>query len=147
MNATDEEVLLGYAPNLEEQENYVVGGNLPMDDFLDPDSDSSMESELFIPVTNAALEPLQVVDATPILKRVSGHMLMNQCGALLVRKNAQIKGSRAQQAFLQRFVATTLGMCVPLVYAEAVLFNSIFWKGLPTGDLLGAIPSALLDWR
>ena len=119
-------------------------GNLPMDDFLEHDSDSSVGSELFIPVTNAALEPLQVIDGTPVLKRVSGHMLMNQCGALLVRKNAQIKGSRAQQAFLQRFVATTLGMCVPLVYAEAVLFNSIFWKGLPSGDLLGAIPSALL---
>ncbi len=41
-------------------------------------------------------------------------------------------------------MATTLGMCVPLVYAERVLFNSIFQKGLPTGDLLGAIPSALL---
>ncbi len=54
VNNTDELIFFVYALNWEEQQNYVVEGNLPMDNFWDPDSDCSLESELLIPVTNAA---------------------------------------------------------------------------------------------
>ena len=59
---------------------------------------------------------------------VSGSTLMNQYGSLLTRKKHQIKGSRKQKYFIQKFCATTKGTSVPLVYSEAMLFPSIFWK-------------------
>ena len=77
---------------------------------------------------------------------VSGSTIMNQCGSLLTRKKHQIKGSKKQKKIIQKLCATTKGTSVPLVYPEAMLFPSIFWKA--SGDmnsLVGAIPALLLN--
>ena len=71
---------------------------------------------------------------------------MNQCGLLLTRKKHQIRGSRKQKFFIQKLCAISKGTSVPLVYAEAMLFPSIFWKASDDmNSLVGAIPTPLLN--
>ena len=77
---------------------------------------------------------------------VSGSTIMNQCGSLLTRKKHQIRGSWKQKFFIQKLCAISRGTSVPLIYAEAMLFPSIFWKA--SGDmnsLVGALPAPLLN--
>ena len=47
--------------------------------------------------------------------RVSGHVILNQCGSLLIRRNHDIKGSSKHIFFLQKIHATSPGSCVPLL--------------------------------
>ena len=77
---------------------------------------------------------------------VSGSTIMNQCGSLLTRKKHQIKGSRKQKFFIQKLCAISKGTSVPLIYAEAMLFPSIFWKASDDmNSLVGALPAPLLN--
>ena len=56
---------------------------------------------------------------------VSGHVLMNQCGSLLICKNHEIKGLSKHKCILQRMCATSIGKLVPLRFLEAMIFPSI----------------------
>ena len=77
---------------------------------------------------------------------INGHVILNQSGSLLTRKNHEIKGSRKQSFFLQKLCATSIGSSVPMIYPEALLFPSIFWKMAPDNcSIAGAIPSPLLS--
>ena len=77
---------------------------------------------------------------------VSGHVLMNQCGSLLTRKNHEIRGSSKHRFFLQRISATSIGTSIPLLYPEAMIFPSIFWKSIDSnGSIAGALPASLLS--
>lgn len=107
--------------------------------------------DTLIETSNAGVIPLLVhtdnenkgvmKDAT-----ISGHVILNQCGSLLTRKNHEIKGSRKQSFFIQKLCATSIGSSVPLIYPEALLFPSIFWKMAPDNcSIVGAIPSPLLS--
>jgi len=51
--------------------------------------------------------------------------------------------NKSQRSFVEKLVARSTSAVVPLVYAEAQLFPSIFWQSLDDGTLPGAIPTAL----
>ena len=77
---------------------------------------------------------------------INGHVLLDQCGCLLTRKKHMVKGNKKEKFFLQKLCATSTGTSVPLVYPEATLFPSIFWKSSKDStSILGAIPSSLLS--
>ena len=75
---------------------------------------------------------------------VSSHVILNNCGSCLIRRNQQLRATQYQRAFLERIVSTSKGESVPLVYPEAMLYPSIFWKDDDEGAMFGAMPSALL---
>ena len=77
--------------------------------------------------------------------KISGHVMLNQCGTLLTRKRHQIKPSSRHKFFLHKAVATCPSTTVPLMYPEGVLFPSIHWKMAPDKcSILGCIPASLL---
>ena len=77
---------------------------------------------------------------------ISGHTILNQCGSLLSRKKHEVKGSLKQKFFLQKICSTSIGASIPLLYPEAMLFPSIFWKSADDNcSIIGAIPSSLLS--
>jgi hypothetical protein len=75
---------------------------------------------------------------------VPGHGILNNCGSCLIQRNYQLKGTRYQQAFLQQIVSTSKGHAVPLVFPEAMLMPSIFWRDTADGSLVGALPAAVM---
>ena len=77
---------------------------------------------------------------------INGHVIMNQCGCLLTRKKYLINGSNKQKFFIQKICATSVGSSVPLMYPEAMIFPSIFWKSAKDNcSIAGAIPAPLLS--
>ena len=79
---------------------------------------------------------------------VPGHVILNQCGSLLVRTRSQLRGTIFQRNFLQSIAARSCTNTVPLAYPEAMLFPSIFWKdGDRNGGFLGAIPAPVLGQK
>ena len=74
---------------------------------------------------------------------ISGHVLLNQCGSLLTRRNHRIQGYSRQKNFLQRIAATSVGVSHPLLYMEASLFPSLFWLEVKDGAMAGALPSCI----
>jgi predicted GIY-YIG superfamily endonuclease len=91
--------------------------------------------------TNAGRTAYDVVSGSGI---VPGHVILNNCGSCLIRRNYQLKGTRYQQAFLQQIVSTTKGHAVPLVFPEAMVLPSIFWRDTTDGSLVGALPAAVM---
>jgi predicted GIY-YIG superfamily endonuclease len=75
---------------------------------------------------------------------VPGHVILNNCGSCLIRRNCQLKGTRYQQAFLQQIVSSSRGHAVPLVYPEGMLFPSIFWTDTENNSMVGALPAAVM---
>ena len=76
---------------------------------------------------------------------VGCHVILNNCGMLLARRGYKLKGSKLQQRFMQCIVARSVSKSVPLLYPEALLFPSIFWKENNFDSApLGAIPCCLL---
>ena len=77
---------------------------------------------------------------------INGHVILNQCGSLLTRKRHMIKGNKKQNYFIQKLCAISTGASIPLMYPEAMLFPSIFWKAAKDSlSIAGAIPSPLLS--
>ena len=113
--------------------------NLPLD-ADNPDMQAYGETD--VPVCCDEEEPL-LVRGDP--SSMSGCCILNNMGSLLVRRGSKLRGSMNQRFFLQRIVATTPGQTVPLVYPEAMLFPSLFWKEAGDGGaILGAMPCGLL---
>ena len=74
-----------------------------------------------------------------------GCVVLNNVGSLLARKQSKGKPSLNFKHYLERMVATTPGRSVPLIYPEAMLFPSLFWKDDGAeGSLLGAMPCGAL---
>ena len=139
-----------------------MGGNLlERDDFenyitstLDPDVMNNEEDEIYdptsIPMSNAgelAFEVAEDNENKGAFKdiTVNGYTLMNQCGTLLTRKNHELKASTKQKFFLQKICSTSNGISIPLLYPEAMLFPSIYWKSADDKcSLVGAVPAPLL---
>lgn len=94
-------------------------------------------------MTVDGVEPMTVRNN---MASISGCVILNNMGSLLAWRDNKLRGSRRQQNFLQRIISTTPGNSVPLVYPEAMLFPSIFWKDDGAGDaaILGALPCGLL---
>ena len=78
-------------------------------------------------------------------EKIDGHVILNQCGSILCRSDININSVRAQRHFLQRMASTINEQCVPLLYAEAMMFPSIFWKlHNQSGSFPGSLPSSFL---
>ena len=47
---------------------------------------------------------------------------------------------------MQRISATSIGTSIPLLYPDAMIFPSIFWKSIDSnGSIAGALPASLLS--
>jgi hypothetical protein len=98
-----------------------------------------------IPTTLAGDKPFVIEEEIPRGMKVSGQVIMNQCGSLLNRNEKDITGYRSQKHFLQRIASVSHDTKVPLLYPEAMLFPSIFWSMVPKcGSLFGAITSGIM---
>ena len=100
-----------------------------------------MNEEEEVPTTNTGREALTVK-----LKKgkISGHVLMTQQGTLLTRRNKTLSLTKNQKNFLEKIVATESSNSIPLLYTEAMLFPSYFWKTSIDGTCLGAIPTCFM---
>ena len=99
-----------------------------------------------IPTTIAGNRPLHIrANITgESIHEIPGHVLLNGCGTLLVRRSQRLNGNRTQQNFVQKLAATTEGVTIPVMFMEGALFPSIFWAASnDNASILGAIPSCL----
>jgi len=113
-------------------EHEISGGN--------ESEESSIEDGAL--VTGNTETPLEI-EGDP--ESLPGCVILNNVGSLLARKRNKGIPSSNGRYFLEKMVATIPGKSVPLVYPEAMLFPSLFWKDDGTeGSLLGAIPCGAL---
>ena len=125
------------------------GSGVVVDEFYLGDAyDEYDDDDFVIPTTHAGEEPFVVTvndQGIRLQDSVPAHIIMNQCGTLLTRHKTQLRGTLKQKFFLQRYAAVTRGKSLPLVYPEAMLYPSVFWKqGKDGASCIGAIPSSLL---
>ena len=74
---------------------------------------------------------------------VSGHSILNQVGSLLDRSKHRIRSTISQKHFIQGLASVIPGQPIPLLYPEAMMFPSIFWKATEQScAILGALPYA-----
>ena len=117
-----------------------------MDDFVvhgrhdNPDDYEGEEAESPLFSTNAGKVALKLVCRAV---QITGRVLLNLRGSLLLRKNRDLRGSRAERGFLERIVSMFSSKTVPLVYPEAMMMLSDFWEALGDGSVVGAMPSCL----
>ena len=71
------------------------------------------------------------------------YVILNQHGHLLTRTSHKLRMNNKHRALCERLVSKSPSAVVPLVYAEAQLFPSIFWQSLDDGTVPGAMPTAL----
>ena len=118
----------------------------PFDDGLVSSGESS-DDDSQIPTTNAGSAPRDcfVFRSGEELHTIRSHVVMNNCGSCLIRKRNKISATKPERNFLERIVSVDGNTTVPLVYPEAVMFPSVFWRQLDqVGSVVGAIPSIML---
>ena len=109
------------------------------------EDEDEKDNNCVMPSTNSGDIAFNVEDKFNSFQNVDGHVILNQCGSLLSRKDSHLHGYRTQKHFLQRIASTVDNECVPLLYPEAMLFPSIFWSLCSQyGSYPGAIPASLL---
>ena len=109
------------------------------------EDEDEKDNNCVMPSTNSGDIAFNVEDKFNSFQNVDGHVILNQCGSLLSRKDSHLHGYRTQKHFLQRIASTVDNECVPLLYPEAMLFPSIFWSLCSKyGSYPGAIPASLL---
>lgn len=148
MDANDDDSFLAFV-NIE-NEHIISEDNF--DDFVtrtdEPHIMSNDEDiDYTIPTTDAGEVAVTIrEEGDEKALRVSGHVILNQCGTLLSRAKHEIKGSSKHKFFLQKIHATSPGNCVPLLYPENVLFPSIHpFVGGDNIAGIGGIPAPLLS--
>ena len=77
--------------------------------------------------------------------RVPTKVLLNNYLNVLQRTKVPLWTTNAHKNFLQSIVSRIPNTSVPLLYPEALLFPSIFWKQQEDGSFPGALPSCLLQ--
>lgn len=124
----------------------VIPNNNYLDDDEDSNDDNSDNEDFVIPTTNIGENGITIGTYEDDNKYISGHVILNQCGSLLSRTDNHIKSYKSQKHFLQRLASTIEGETIPLLYPEAMMFPSIFWKLLDSRSksFPGALPSSLL---
>ena len=101
-----------------------------------------------MPTTNDGETTFSIRDANEYTNpnKVSGHVILKQCGSLLSIKDHEINGSSKHKLFLQKIHSTSNGLSIPLLYPESMLFPSIFLFQYPDGfPSLGFITDPLLS--
>jgi hypothetical protein len=151
---------------IDDLEHEVVAISTPQDDFFltneqeeldqyaipsfldDDDCTTGYEHDVMahVPQTNSAVRPIKIQQRQgndPTF--VPGHVIMNQCGTLLIRNQGQLSGTLMQQHFLQKAVSTAPNISVPIAYMEGMMHPTTFWaSNNDHTSVLGAIPSATL---
>lgn len=145
MSSDQEDENLKYAV----EENEDIGLELlGYEDSTDDTSDQEMNQEVvdMIPTTNTGkvTHRLNIGDLAKEGRLASNHVLLNQSGNLLLRRDHKLRGNRSNRNFLQRLVATADNDSIPLIYPESTLFPDIFWSSTVDGSMIGAIPNAFL---
>ena len=100
---------------------------------IDPDLQYGDDHEYIavndlIPTTNAEDEAFHIRDTVeqwPI-NRVSGHVILNQCGSLSSRRDHEIKGSSKHQFFLQKSTQQQTGKVFRYCTQKAYCFRRFF---------------------
>jgi len=59
--------------------------------------------------------------------RVPMHVLFNQAARICTRYNKSIRGTRAQQSFVQKVVSSIYGYSFPILFFHSMLFPKHFW--------------------
>ena len=90
------------------------------------DGDLATEND-FIPGTDSGCDYMNVNDLGKSFL-FPCHVLLNHCGSLMVRKEEMRRSAatKLQRAYIQRLVACEKGDSIPLLYPEAMIFNSLF---------------------
>ena len=71
------------------------------------------------------------------------YVILNQHGHLLTRTQAKLRMTKLHRSLCENIVSRCRTKVVPLVYAEAQLFPTVFWQSLEDGTIAGALPTAL----
>lgn len=112
------------------------------------DGEIQLDHENGLPTTDAGTLPIFThVDqgSDYATHSISNHILLNNFGHMLIRRNKKLDGTSNQRNFLQRMASRTPGDTLPLAYPEGMLFSDMFNVGTDGGDIVGALPSALLN--
>ncbi len=104
--------------------------------------DNTSENREEIPTTSAGHIPLDIISKHSIIPL---HVILNNCGSLLVRTAHKLRPSKNGRNFLQTIVSRSPGKHIPILYPEGMLFPSIFWRNIDDCVPIGAIPNALLN--
>jgi len=128
---------------------FVTSANDGHDDLEDvPMEISAEENEMpqTIPATDAGTLPVfsLVESAAYTPYSATNHVILNNYGHMLMRRNKKLTGTLSQRHFLQRIVARQPGQSLPLVYPEGMLFSDIFCFDEKGHSIVGALPAALL---
>ena len=121
------------------------GTDEPIFDIELEDDSESFSSPTF-PKTISHCNTIPEIVADETSDMVGNIILLNGLGSLLVRRRHNLTFSRKNTEFLQRKIISRYGKSIPLIYAEATLYPSIFpYDSGTDGSILGAIPSAFLS--
>ena len=114
-------------------------------DFTTEDDDGVVND---FPTTHAGDLPLRVEkDLRNNQISVNGNVILNKACTLLSRQDKSIQGFLVQKNFLQCLVSVIASASIPLIYAEAMSFPSIFYYMiLSCGSIIGDLPSNLLAY-
>lgn len=107
-----------------------------------------LNNDYIIPTTNTEGKMIRVklkekIKLKERIRKFGLHVLLNEHCSLLVRRGSQLKPTRAAKGFFERIIATSDGKSIPLLYPEAMIFPSIFWKQNIDGSYPGALPIGL----
>jgi len=89
--------------------NVVVSPEMPIDDLDDiQEIEDNLDGDDF-PTTVAGDEAIEVRHASyrESNYQVPCHIVLNQCGTLLVRRQQELRGSKREQFFLQKLVSSS----------------------------------------
>jgi len=112
------------------------------------DGPVNLDTNKDIPTTDAGTLPVYThvhTGSDYASHTVSNHVLLNNFGHMLIRRNKTLHGTSNQRHFLQRLVSRTPGDTLPLLYPEGMLFADMFNCDTRAGDIIGALPSSFLN--
>ena len=89
--------------------------------------------------------PMPIYDINVSDKSIPSHLFFNTDCHLLRRNRQPITGNDHSRRMLQNTVATSKGNSVPLLYPDAMLFSTIFYKSEEDGSYPGSLCSSLLS--
>ena len=126
-------------------------GNDDLEDVLPLDHEdiATMEDDLdpIIPTTDAGTLPIfTAVEGSDYENyTMNNHVVLNNLGHMLIRRNRELSSTLNQNHFLQKMVSRVPGESLPLAYPEGMLFSNLFYADTNRGSIIGALPAALLN--
>lgn len=115
-------------------------------DTIDDEDDNNLDKEQVPYISTCAGQrnpEIRVLQRDGSCTSVPVFVLLNCQGHVLVRDHGKLRMSKGYRSFFEKIVAKSSSEVVPLVYAEAQLFPSVFWQSFEDGSIAGALPTAL----